>query len=613
MKNKSHGSKPQGLSPGGIAGVVIAGIVFVGLLVYLYQHHFHYLKRFVTITINTSYNFLPNSGGSHDKHDAESGEGDVNMFGMRRGNFPHQYTTSRDHDDNELETSNPMIDESVMIVTTRSYSTASAPTSNGEQSPTFQSGRKHMDSIDSDSGLFTTNPLQSHPNMEGEEEYEAEKVQIQSSTNIAKSGYLLKQSTGMKWLRRFFFIKDNILYYSKKSTDFQSSKAIPAVLVANLVISTVKEHTNPDNSLEFQIISPGKRGIGTGGGIYCLQAENETDYYDWISIVKQCIAGSLSNNLAIHSSASAGNNHHSSSNIVNTDDGVSPIEMVNPTPQQIQRLIQFNSSCADCGAKYPDWASLNLAVLICIDCSGVHRSLGSHISKVRSLKLDKWSKVLMDTFQVIGNDNANKIWEGQLPGGSASSSGAGSNRGSSSSQGMKVFPKDSPTRDAFIRSKYADKRYILSPSSAIAFNRKQFEYDFLLATYKQDYLLVYKCLVQGVDIDCIVTAKDFPSINSGHHSPSPTSAISSNAITNKLGPSGTGGGNNYHDPKLFDHSALMLATIGGNLLIIELLLNWGANVEVKNSKGFTACDYATQKQHQDANELLSSSSTKMRR
>jgi ankyrin repeat protein len=75
----------------------------------------------------------------------------------------------------------------------------------------------------------------------------------------------------------------------------------------------------------------------------------------------------------------------------------------------------------------------------------------------------------------------------------------------------------------------------------------------------------------------------------------------------------TGNTTGYHDPKLFDHSALMLATIGGNLLIIELLLNWGANVEIKNSKGFTACDYAQQKPQHDVNELLSTSSTKLRR
>jgi hypothetical protein len=38
----------------------------------------------------------------------------------------------------------------------------------------------------------------------------------------------------------------------------------------------------------------------------------------------------------------------------------------------------------------PSWASINLGILLCIECSGVHRKLGSHISRVRSLDLDEW-------------------------------------------------------------------------------------------------------------------------------------------------------------------------------------------------------------------------------
>ena len=46
------------------------------------------------------------------------------------------------------------------------------------------------------------------------------------------------------------------------------------------------------------------------------------------------------------------------------------------------RNVDGNNMCADCGASEPDWASLNLGALLCIECSGVHRNLGVHISKV---------------------------------------------------------------------------------------------------------------------------------------------------------------------------------------------------------------------------------------
>ena len=63
----------------------------------------------------------------------------------------------------------------------------------------------------------------------------------------------------------------------------------------------------------------------------------------------------------------------------------------------------------------PDWASINLGVLICIECSGVHRQLGSHISRVRSLDLDEWPPGHLAVMTSLGNRLANAIWEANLP------------------------------------------------------------------------------------------------------------------------------------------------------------------------------------------------------
>jgi len=56
-------------------------------------------------------------------------------------------------------------------------------------------------------------------------------------------------------------------------------------------------------------------------------------------------------------------------------------------PIDLLRKVAGNNSCADCGASEPDWASLNLGVLLCIECSGVHRNMGVHISKVNKKPL----------------------------------------------------------------------------------------------------------------------------------------------------------------------------------------------------------------------------------
>ncbi|XP_010612179.1 arf-GAP with Rho-GAP domain, ANK repeat and PH domain-containing protein 3 isoform X5 [Fukomys damarensis] len=76
-----------------------------------------------------------------------------------------------------------------------------------------------------------------------------------------------------------------------------------------------------------------------------------------------------------------------------------------------------NRHCADCGASRPDWAAINLGVVICKQCAGQHRALGSGISKVQSLKLDTsvWTNEMVQLFIVLGNDRANRFWAAALP------------------------------------------------------------------------------------------------------------------------------------------------------------------------------------------------------
>lgn len=77
--------------------------------------------------------------------------------------------------------------------------------------------------------------------------------------------------------------------------------------------------------------------------------------------------------------------------------------------------IPGNDKCADCGQNNPRYSAYNLGTLICASCAVLHRSLGPHISKVKSLSLDNWDEALLTTMKSLGNNQVNKRYEENTP------------------------------------------------------------------------------------------------------------------------------------------------------------------------------------------------------
>jgi len=100
-----------------------------------------------------------------------------------------------------------------------------------------------------------------------------------------------------------------------------------------------------------------------------------------------------------------------------------------------------NKYCVDCDAKGPRWASWNLGIFLCIRCAGIHRNLGVHISKVKSVTLDTWTSEQIAMVQEMGNSRARAVYEANLP---------DSFRRPQTDSGL----------EAFIRAKYEQKKYI---------------------------------------------------------------------------------------------------------------------------------------------------------
>uniref|UniRef100_A0A8C7M6E3 Arf-GAP with coiled-coil, ANK repeat and PH domain-containing protein n=1 Tax=Oncorhynchus mykiss TaxID=8022 RepID=A0A8C7M6E3_ONCMY len=258
---------------------------------------------------------------------------------------------------------------------------------------------------------------------------------VDADNGIAMEGYLFKRASNAfkTWNRRWFSIQNNQLVYQKKFKDN------PTVVVEDLRLCTVKHCEDIERRFCFEVVSPTKSCM--------MQADSEKLRKAWIKAVQNSIAtafreqGEDAEKLDRKSSTSTGS----------LESGGEPKEKSLKGESALQRVMVIggNACCCDCGQPDPRWASINLGITLCIQCSGIHRSLGVHFSKVRSLTLDSWEPELLKLMCELGNGVINQIYEARRE-----ELGA-----------RKPRPADPRQEiEAYIRAKYVDRHFVLRPS-----------------------------------------------------------------------------------------------------------------------------------------------------
>ncbi|KAM8847395.1 arf-GAP with SH3 domain, ANK repeat and PH domain-containing protein 2b isoform 1-T1 [Synchiropus picturatus] len=417
--------------------------------------------------------------------------------------------------------------------------------------------------------------------------YSLHQLQGDKAHGTERSGLLSKKSEGLRkvWQKRKCSVKNGFLTIShgtyindeangqsgqskrrrrrslrsrrrRRRTDRGANRP-PAKL--NLLTCQVKR--NPEEKRSFDLFSHDRT--------YHFQAEDETDCQIWISVLQNSKDEALSK-------AFQGEQNEGEHNIVQ--------ELTRAIVDEVKRM-SGNQECCDCGAPGPTWLSTNLGVLICIECSGIHREIGVHYSRIQSLDLDVLGTSELLLAKNVGNFCFNQIMEADLQGVSKPVPGS-----------------DMGTRKDFIIAKYTEKRFVrrLCPDAE---SRLQVLYQ---AVRTKDILSLIQVYAEGADL---MEAAPQPN----EHEPGETVLHLAVRMVDR---------NSLHIVDFLAQnsvdldrqtargsSALHYCCLTDNSECLKLLLRGRASVSIVNEAGETPLDIAKRLRHSACEELLTQAQT----